>query len=432
MKINESLKFLLPEEVTDIGEQFGTPIFVYDLASMKSKYEYLSTLPNAFGMTIRYSVKANPNRNIIQLFDSFGAHFDVSSVWEAKRLVRAGIAPGKILMTAQEASEGWQELCSAGMLFDAGSLEQLEMYGQQFAGGEVSVRINPGFGSGLVKKLTSGGSHSSFGIWVEHLDQVLAMADRYRLKIVRLHFHIGSGHEATVLEQTVELGLRICKRLPTVNFLNLGGGYKVAALAGDPIYDHHAMGERIAGQLQAYAEQGGQRLQLEIEPGTYMISLAGSLVTRVIDKVDTGAAGNTFLKIDGGLTEIMRPSYYGALHPLVTVPASGVLTEQAAEYIVCGHCCVAGDNLTPVAGNSEDFTPQPLGVAGVGDYLVVERAGGYAASMSVKNFNSYPEAAELLRVAEGKYVLLRKRQTLDQMVQNEVHHDDITVLGNAM
>lgn len=423
MMVKETLKFLAPDEVVAIGAQFGTPVFVYDRATMREKFDYLAAIPHAFGLRIRYSVKANPNRTILRLFDSFGAHFDVSSAWEAQRLVLAGIAPHKILMTAQEASAGWQDLCRAGMLFDAGSLEQLDMYGREFPGSEASIRINPGFGSGLVKKLTSGGSHSSFGIWVEHLEQALAVADRHRLKIVRLHFHIGSGHESTVLEKTVELGLRICDRIPTVDVLNLGGGYKVAALADDPVYDHHAMGERIAAQLREYASRSARQLQLELEPGTYLMGLAGSLITRIIDVADTGASGNKFLKIDGGLTEIMRPSYYGARHPLVTVPASGVPSSQADQYIVCGHCCIAGDNLTPLAGNSEDFSAQELASATIGDFLVVERTGGYAASMSVKNFNSYPEAAEVLRRGKGDLALIRRRQTLDQLVQNEVDID---------
>lgn len=420
MNIQEKLRFLDPTEVVAIGRQFGTPVFVYDHASMKERYAYLNSIPSAFGHTIRYSVKANPNQTILRLFDRMGAHFDVSSVWEARRLVRAGIQANKILMTAQEASDGWQELCQAGMLFDAGSLAQLEMYGKAFPNTDISIRINPGFGSGLVKKLTSGGNHSSFGIWVAQIDQAMAMAATYGLKIVRLHFHIGSGHESTVLEQTVELGLSLCSRLPSVTTLNLGGGYKIAALADDPVYDHHAMGERISAQIAAHAAAGGQRLHLELEPGTFLMSLSGSLITKVIDVVETDAAGHAFIKIDGGLTELMRPSYYGARHPLVTVPANGTLTSEPAAYIVCGHCCIAGDNLTPVAGNSEDFTPQVLGKVEIGDFLVVERTGGYAASMSVKNFNSYPEAAEVLRVNPNEYVLIRKRQTLDQIVQNEI------------
>lgn len=241
------------------------------------------------------------------------------------------------------------------------------MYGRLFPGTEVSIRINPGFGSGLVKKLTSGGNHSSFGIWHEYVDQALEIIGRHRLNPIRLHFHIGSGHETTVLEKTVTLGLALSEHIPSIEILDLGGGYRLAAFADETPYDHHAMDARISEQLEGFYSRTGRRLKLELEPGTYQMALASSLVTRVIDITDTGSDGFRFIKIDGGLTELMRPPYYGARHPLV-VAANGTLRSETVPYIVCGHCCIAGDNLTPVAGNSEDFTPQPLAHAEIGDF----------------------------------------------------------------
>ncbi|WP_306553615.1 diaminopimelate decarboxylase [Acidovorax sp.] len=420
MRTTEPLKFLTPAEVPVLATAFGTPTFIYDLTSLEARYRYFATIPNAFGLTIRYSVKANPNRTILRVFDRFGAHFDVSSVWEARRVIAAGIPASKILMTAQEVSLGWEGLCRQGMQYDAGSISQLKAFGIAFPGADVSLRINPGFGSGLVRKLTSGGSHSSFGLWIDQADEAIELAKRFGLTIGRLHFHIGSGHESTVLEQTVDVALQLCARIPSVQILNLGGGYRIAALQSDPQYDHHAMGERIAARLRDFARAHGRELKLELEPGTALASLAGSLVTRVIDKVDTGAQGYRFLKIDGGLTELMRPSYYGALHPLVTVQADGTLPTESEEVMVSGHCCIAGDSLTPKPGNAEDIQAQPLGMVVPGDFLVVERTGGYAASMSVKNFNSYPEAAEVLRSAHGQYTLIRSRQTFEQMTENEI------------
>lgn len=419
----EPLKFLTSEEVGYIAKEFGTPCFVYDIETIRKRFEYFASLPNAFGLNIRYSVKANPNKAILRLFASMGADFDVSSIWEARRVVNAGIDASRVLITAQEIGAGWQDLCRQGMKFDAGSLRQLEDYGNEIPGGRVSVRINPGFGSGLVRKLTSGGKHSSFGIWVDQADEAFEMAARHRLEIERLHFHIGSGHESTVLEQTVELALSLAARIPSVETIDLGGGYRIAALLSDPTYDHHAMGARIAERLQAFAASHGRRLAIELEPGTYLTALAGSLVTRVIDKVSTGPEGYTFLKIDSGLTELMRPSYYGVVHPLVSVPLDQARAGSVESYIVSGHCCIAGDTLTPAPGNAEDIKPQPLATTEVGDYLVIERVGGYAASMSVKNFNSYPDAPEIVRHAPGHYTMIRKRQSLEHLTQNEIDVD---------
>ncbi|OBU85334.1 hypothetical protein [Chromobacterium subtsugae] len=420
METVEALKFLSPEEIPHLAERYGTPLFVYDLDTIKRNYDYFSQIPAPYGLTVRYSVKANPTRAILAYFNQLGASFDVSSVWEARRCVNAGIDASKILITAQEVSAGWEELCEAGMEFDAGSLQQLRAYGEKFPGGQVSLRINPGFGSGLVKKLTSGGDHSSFGLWYAQFDEALALAERYSLSIKRIHLHIGSGHDSGILEKTVNRALELCARAPGVTHLNLGGGYKVTALNSDPQYDHHAVGARISASLEQFHRETGRQLHLEMEPGTFAMALAGSLITRVIDVVNTGGDGYRFIKIDGGLTELMRPSYYGALHPLVVVKKDGSLgTHDVTPQMVCGHCCIAGDSLTPVAGNTEDFTPVPLARAEINDYLVVERTGGYAASMSVKNFNSYPEAAEVCRAGKGSYHKIRERQTLEQMTQNE-------------
>jgi diaminopimelate decarboxylase len=121
----------------------------------------------------------------------------------------------------------------------------------------------------------------------------------------------------------------------------------------------------------------------------------------------------------------MRPSYYGAPHPLVSVPAEGPMRGETATYNVAGHCCIAGDMLTVKAGDVEALAPQTLSRTEVGDFIVVERAGGFCASMSVKNFNAYPEAPEVLRRKDGSFDIIRERQTLDQMVENECMPADL-------
>lgn len=417
----EKLKFLSPEETPELAKKFGTPLFVYDKETIHKNYSYFKSIPNAYGLTVRYSVKANPNAAILRIFDLLGASFDVSSVWEAQRCVNAGILPSKILITAQEISGPWENLCELGMEYDAGSLRQLIKYAQRFPNTSVSLRLNPGFGSGLVQKLTSGGPHSSFGLWFEQIDEAMAIASEYSLTIKRIHIHIGSGHDSEILERTVKRALDFCHKIPSVSVLNLGGGYKITALSTDDSYDHHAVGSRIKGYLESFFKDTSRKLKLEVEPGTALVALAGAVITRVIDIVNTGETGYKFIKIDAGLTEVMRPSYYGAIHPLVVVNQNGTTQNtEAYEQMVCGHCCIAGDSLTPVPGNTEMFKPIILASAKIDDFLVIERTGGYAASMSVKNFNSYPEASEVCRYSNGKYHMIRSRQTLEQIVQNEL------------
>lgn len=415
----EPLKFLTPEDVRYVAATFGTPAYVYDEATLEANARTMASLPNPYGLTVRYSIKACPSAAIMRLFHRLGLHFDASSLWEVRRAVRAGVEPSRILLTGQEAGQGVFDLVRQGLKFDAGSLAQLEAYGRAFPGGEVSVRFNPGFGSGLVRRLTSGGPESSFGIWHEDVGEVRRLLQRYELGLARVHVHIGSGHDAEVLIDSVSRMLELAGELGGAPVLNLGGGYKVKAWRGDPDYDHHAMADVVAGRLREHAAAGGREMHLEVEPGTYLMANAGSIVARVIDATATGAQGHSFLKLDAGLTEILRPSYYGAPHPLVSVPASGPMREETASYCVAGHCCIAGDMLTTRPGDVEALEPQRLARTEPGDLLVVERAGGYCASMAMKNFNSYPEAPEVLRRSDGAFELIRARQSLAQMVQNE-------------
>ena len=100
----------------------------------------------------------------------------------------------------------------------------------------------------------------------------------------------------------------------------------------------------------------GRQLSLEIEPGTFLLATAGSLVTQVEDVVDTGSQGYSFIKLNSGMTEICRPSLYAAKHPLVIVPSSSGAGDEnkrgTGNFVVVGHCCETGDLLTPGEGST--------------------------------------------------------------------------------
>ena len=173
----ESLRFLTPEQVRTVREQFGTPTFVYDELSLERQAKTMLSFPNAFGLTVYYSLKGGANGAIIKLFDRLGLHFDASSIWEALRAMAVGVTPSKILLTAQEVPPDFGQYVERGMEYNACSLRQLETYGKQFPGREVSIRVNPGTGTGFINRLTSGGPRASFGIWYEYLDDVRALEE---------------------------------------------------------------------------------------------------------------------------------------------------------------------------------------------------------------------------------------------------------------
>jgi diaminopimelate decarboxylase len=427
----ESLRFLTPEQVRTIREQFGTPVFVYDELSLERQAKTMLNFPNAFGLTVYYSIKGGASGAIIRLFDRLGLHFDASSIWEALRAMAVGVAPAKILLTAQEVPPDFGQYVERGMEFNACSLTQLELYGKQFPGREVSIRVNPGKGTGFINRLTSGGPRSSFGIWYEDLDDARALVQKYRLKVKRVHHHVGSGHDPEAWLRLAGDTLNLAKTFGPIPIINLGGGYRVKGLRTETEVDYRDIGDRLRSSFEDYARETGTKPRLEIEPGTFLVANCGSLVTTAIDVISTGNDGYNFIKLDAGLTEVIRPGFYGSLHPLVSIPAQGELRTTAREYLVTGHTCIAGDMLTVAVRDPETPVPQLIAETEVGDLLVVERAGGYCSSMNMKNFNSFPEAPEVLHRRDGSFEVIRKRQTLEQMIQNERLPKDLVAVASA-
>lgn len=413
------MRFLSEDQVRQIREGYGTPVYIYDEATLEQRAKDLNGFPNAFGLLPRYAMKALPTAAILQLFHRAGLHIDASSGYEAERAMRAGIPAAHIQITAQEIAKNLKELVTQGVLYNACSLHQLNTYGELFPGTEISVRINPGLGSGHSNRTNVGGPGSSFGIWHAYTDEVQAAAKNHGLSITGMHSHIGSGTDPDVWQRCARMTLDIAARFPELKRLNLGGGFKVARMPNENSADMQRIGEAIAEDFRAFAARHGRELRLELEPGTWLVANAGALVATVIDVVDTGSEGYRFIKTDTGMTEILRPSMYGAQHPMTVIPANGTATETAAAVVV-GHCCESGDILSPAPGDPEALAPRDLAKASIGDILVIEGAGAYCSAQTAVNYNSFLKAPELMLKTDGTLELIRRRQTFDQMLENEV------------
>ena len=413
------IPFLTKNRARSIQRDFGTPVFVYDQKTLECQARSMLDFPSAFGLTARFAMKACPTSAVIRVLVNSGLHIDASSGHEVERALRSGVSSERIQLTAQEAPGNLKALIKKGVLFNACSIAQIQIFGALFPGSELSIRINPGLGSGYNNRTNVGGPSASFGIWHEDLDEALAIGQKYRLRFTRMHTHIGSGSDPKIWKRVALMSLDICSRLPDVTLLNLGGGYKIARVKGENTADLQKIGIPIARAFRSFEKKYGRRLHLEVEPGTYLVANACALIATVIDVVDTGRKGYKFLKLDTGMTEILRPSLYGAQHPLEVVPAA-TRGGRHAKYVIVGHCCESGDVLTPAPGSPEALQPRLLPETRIGDLVVLGGAGAYCSSMAAKNYNSFPEAAEVMISENGSAELIRKRQSLDQITQNEV------------
>jgi diaminopimelate decarboxylase len=404
--LTPSPPFVTAELAARVRERFGTPCYVYDRAALESAARTALAFPAPFGFTLRYAMKANPSRGILRVFRALGLHIDASSDFEVERAIQAGFAPEEIQLTSQMPSRRLAEHVRRGVLFNACSLHQLESFGQVAPGSEVSVRMNPGLGTGSTKRTNTGGPAASFGIWHEYLDEVKAVAERHRLRLTRLHSHVGSGTDSDVWKRCIRMTLELAAKLPEAQAVNLGGGFKVGRMPEEPTVDLTDVGAHVREELHAFQVRDGRGLRLEIEPGTYLVARAGAVVATCVDVVDTGREGFLFAKLDTGMTEVTRPSLYGAQHP-IDVLAEG---RDAAAVVFVGPCCESGDILTPAPGDPEALGPRFVPRPRIGDLVVVSGAGAYCAAMSTINYNSYPRAPEVMLELDGTLRLLRRRQ----------------------
>lgn len=411
-------RFLDYPAARSIADSFGTPVYVYDQSALERNAAAVLAFPNAYGLTARYAMKAAPNRAILKLFAKLGLHIDASSGHEVHRAMAAGIPAANISLSAQEVPEDLGALLEAGIEFNACSLAQLERFGQLKAGGSVGIRLNPGTGSGGNNRTNVGGPSSSFGIWHEWVPQVKELLEKYDLTAVRIHTHIGSGSDPDVWLKVANMNFDLVRQFPDVTTLNLGGGYKVGRMPDEVSTDLQVVGEPVKAKFEEFAAETGREIHLEVEPGTFLVANACALLSKVQDVVSTGADGYDFIKLDSGMTELLRPSIYGAQHPISVLHDRA--DDSTNEYVVVGHCCESGDILTPAPGDPELLSTRLLAKSQIGDLCVIDGSGAYASSMTPKHYNSYPEAAEVMLETSGTPRLIRRRQTLEAIWANEV------------
>ena len=410
-------RFLTREIANSVRDDFGSPVYVYDEKTLIEQAQSTLAFPNAFGLTVRYAMKASPNAAILQLFHQQGLHIDASSLYEVQRAILAGIPPSHIALSTQELPQNFAEILRQGVHVNACSINQLERIGQAMPGSEVGIRLNPGMGSGANNRTNVGGPASSFGIWHEKIPEIQDIVKKYSLKVVRIHTHIGSGSDPEVWSKVALMSLETVRQFPDVHTLDLGGGYKVARMPHEKSTDLQVIGEPVKQAFEAFAEETGRKIHLEIEPGTYLAANSCSILTTVQDITDTGENGYQFLKLDAGMTDILRPSLYGAQHPIFTF--SSILDATEEEFVICGHCCESGDILTPAQDQPEVLAPRTLPSPQIGDLCIIDGAGAYCSAMPAKNYNSFPEIPEVLLRKDGRIQLIRQRQTLEQVLQNE-------------
>ena len=432
----DSIGFIMTDTVVQAAQRFGTPLYLYDESAIVESCREILAMPSAFGLEARYAMKANSNKALLQIITRQGFGIDASSLNEARRAVLAGVPPAKIMLTTQEIPllderKELEKLMDAGMQYNVCSLRQLELIAK--AAGtrnpRLAMRVHPGVGSGESATRNTGDKYSCFGVHLSDIEEAVNFARDHDLTIDHVHEHIGSGGDPVKWRENIDRELEFVERyFPDAVRVCFGGGLKVARMPGESSADLQDLGRYAKDRILAFEGRTGRELIMEVEPGTYVMANAGYLITTVIDKKQTGPEGFQFVVLDGGMEVNARPLMYGSRHPFYVVSGKaellssefgldGLETERDSRVVV-GRCCESGDSQS--LDETGHIIARVMAEPEVGDFVVIGGCGAYCAAMTPFNYNSHAQAPEVCHRADGTLDLIRRRQSLEQIVQNEI------------
>jgi len=413
---------------------YGTPLYLYDEKTVVDKCKALMAMPSAYGLVVRYAMKANSTKALLKLIHGQGLKIDASSMNEARRAHIAGVAYGDIILTTQEAPFGQEmraleDMMEQGLKYNVCSLQQLYNIGGFASKHKIalSFRVHPGVGTGETATRNTGDNYCCFGIHLADIEKALEYAGKLGLVFNHVHTHIGSGGSPEVWQKNIDTELGIIERyFPGAHTVSFGGGLREARMPDESPADIQALGSYAKGQIEGFFARTGRKLIMEIEPGTYTMANAGYVVTSVVDKKSTGGEGLNFLVLDGGMELNARPLLYASRHPFYAVSREGGLlsaehsgkNKNGYEAVLVGRCCESGDSQCLDADGVS--VPRQIAEPEIGDYVVIGGAGAYCSSMSPINYNSHVQAPEILYTTGHGFTEIRSRQSLEQIIANEL------------
>lgn len=392
--------------LTAIAKEFGTPVYVYDADSIKAQY---TKLKNAFPKTktrIKFAVKALSNLEILRYMRQLGAGLDAVSIQEVALGLMAGFKPEEIMFTPNGVSfDEIEEGVKIGVTLNIDNISILEQFGNTYKSSvPVCIRINPHLMAGGNHKISTGHIDSKFGVSILQTRHLLRVIETYKLNVIGLHMHTGSDIlDAEVFLNGAKLLFDLAGELPDLSFIDFGSGFKVPYHSNDVQVDIDDLGKKISKAFNSFCKGYGRPLELWFEPGKFLVSEAGVLLVKT-NVVKTTPA-TVFAGVDSGLNHFIRPMMYDAYHEIVNISNT---KGTKRVYTIVGYICE-----TDTIG-----WDRQLYEVKEGDILGIKNAGAYGYSMA-SNYNSRFRPAEVL-VLNGKAHLIRKRETMDDLIRNQV------------
>jgi len=393
-----------------LAAAYRTPLYVYSAATIVSRYRAVDAAFASHPHAMHYALKANSTLAIARLLRGLGSAADANSGGEIDVALRAGFIPPQIVFTGvgKTPAELEQAVDLGVKTINAesdGELERIDAIARaRQTRTRVALRVNPDIDARSHPHISTGLKTNKFGIPIDDVREIARKAaGRPGLELVGLHSHVGSQiTDLSPLRRAAEALVTLSRELRddgvTIEHLDLGGGLGIS-------YDGSAAptAEDYAGALLPAVKDSG--LSIILEPGRSIVGPAGALLTSVVD-VKEQAGGKLFVILDAGMTELIRPMLYNAFHRIEPVVARGG-PEMICDMV--GPLCETSDTL-----GRDRRLARPV----VGDVFAVLDAGAYGAVMA-SNYNRRTMPAEVM-VDKGRPDLIRRRQTLDDLVALEI------------
>lgn len=386
-------------------KQFGSPVYVYDEKIIQRQALLLKESITYPDTLYCYAMKANSNLAVLDTIRKLGLGVDCVSRGELELALLAGFDPSVIRFTPSFASaEEIRFAVGTGAQITLDSLPVLEWYISQYPEIPAGLRMNPSVMAGAYDKTSTGHSKAKFGIGMNYLNDILRLVESSRFRINGLHIHSGSDIlESDQFMEAVEVLLSEASRFSSLDYIDLGSGFKVPYFEGDKKTDMAQLGRLVTDRFIRFCTEYGKSLRLVFEPGKFLVSEAGTFLVTCTWVKENG--GIRFAGVDSGFNHLIRPMFYGAWHTITNISNSNGAPET---YDVVGNICetdtFAKDRMIP------EIRP--------GDILAFANAGAYCYSMA-SSYNSRPRPAEVY-LQHGAARLIRHRETLQHLLALQV------------
>jgi diaminopimelate decarboxylase len=396
-----------------LAKEYGSPLYVYSEHILRERCKEMASLISYPNLKSNFSIKANSNIEILKIAHEEGLNADAMSPGEIYVLLKAGFKPEEILYISNKVSEEEMKYAiDRGITVSVDSLSQLSMLGRLKPGGKVAVRLNPGIGAGHHEKVITAGKKTKFGVNLDYVPEVKRLLKEHNLKLAGVNQHIGSLFtESTSYIEGVKSLLSIAEQFDDLEFVDLGGGFGIPyhKQDGQARLDLKGLDSLLTGLLDEWTDKYGKKLRVKIEPGRYVAAECGVLLGTVYALKRN--YGNIYVGTDLGFNVLARPVLYDSYHD-VEVYRDGKLFKTHNHEVVTtvGNICESGDIIA-----------KERNLSGIqeGDILGIMDAGAYGYAMS-SNYNNRLRPAEVLIKADGNPVLIRRRDTLEDLMRNFV------------